>query len=134
MLRLLIALALVVAFASPAAAFTCTATGCTFTVAYTEPTTNTAGGPPMLTSTTIAYTVAGGPEKTVLVPASSTNGGGAISRQITEPILPGQVSLVSAQAFATNPAGNSARTPAATLTINRAGEVVDTAPTGLTIQ
>ena len=134
LLRILVALALSMAWAVWAEAFTCTPTGCTFTVSYTEPTTNTAGGPPQLTSTTIAYTVSGGAEKTVLVPASSANGGAVVSRQITEAIVPGTVGAISAQAFATNPAGNSVRTAAVTLTINRAGEVIDNAPTGLTIQ
>jgi hypothetical protein len=134
MRRLLLTLALILALPVAAHAFTCTATGCTFTISYTEPTTNTAGGPPQLTSTTAFYTGSGGTEKSVTTPASSANGGQLITKTITEPILPGQSVTITGGAFATNPAGNSARANAGPLAINRAGEVVDNAPTGVTIQ
>ena len=131
-LALLLALLLAPVVAN---AFTCSATGCTFTLSYTEPTTNIAGGPANLTSTTAFYTI-GGTEKSIVTPASSANGGGVITKQITEPILPGQVVTISnASALATNPAGPSARSaPPVALTINRSGEVVDNPPSGVTIQ
>ena len=135
MRRVLAALVLSLAWVAWAEAFTCTPTGCTFVCGYTEPITNTSGGPPQLTSTTCAYTVSGGGvEKKVTTPATSVNGGGVIAKSITEPILPGHSVTINAAAYATNPAGDSARAAAAPLSINRAGEVVDNAPTGVTLQ
>jgi len=113
-----------------AAAFTCTPTDCTFIVKYTEPTTVVTGAPlNNLTSTTITYTITvdgltPGPVKTVVVPASSPNGGGAITRNVPDTILvPGHNYVISATVLATNPSGNSPSSPAATLPIPRAGEV-----------
>jgi hypothetical protein len=120
---------------SAAHAFTCTPTSCTFTITYTEPTTNTAGGSPQLTSTTAFWTVSpGGAEKSIVTPATSLNGGGLITKLVTEAILPGQSVSVAASALATNPAGNSTRATTTPLAINRSGEVVGTPPTSLTIQ
>src|SRR5258705_13799894 len=91
----LVAVGVILLTMSSAFAFTCTATGCTFTLSYTEPTTNTAGGPPALTSTTAFYTIGTGPEKSIVTPASSANGGGVITKQVTEPIFPGQSVIVN---------------------------------------
>ena len=116
-----------------AQAYTESPTGVTFTVAYTEPTANVAGGPPNLTQTTIYYKLNAGAESSLVVPASAPAGGGAVSRLVTLPILPGQVGTISAQATATNSAGQSARTPIVTKTADRSGQAVDMPPTGLTV-
>jgi len=76
-----------------AEAFTCTPTGCTFNAKYTEPTTVNTGAPlTNLSSTTVSYQIAvdgaaPGAAKTVSVPASSPNGGGAIVKAIVDPAL-----------------------------------------------
>ena len=116
-----------------AQAYTESPTGVTFTVAYTEPTANVAGGPPNLTQTTIYYKLNAGAESSLVVPASAPAGGGAVSRLVTLPILPGQVGTISVQATATNSAGQSARTPIAAKTADRSGQAVDMPPTGLTV-
>ena len=126
-LALLLALLLVPVAAS---AFTCTATGCTFTAEYTEPTLNTAGGPVGLTGTTIYYKLDGAPEITVQVPASSPAGGVLIQRPITVPVLPGQKVVITGNVTAKNPAGESARFAVPALTIDRSGEVVPNPPVG----
>ena len=113
-----------------AEAFTCNATGCTFTAEYTEPTANTAGGPVGLTGTTVYYKLDGAPEKIVQVPPSSVNGGGVIQRTITEPILPGQKVVITGSVTAKNAAGESARAAFTSLTIDRSGEVVPNPPVG----
>lgn len=129
-----LAVGLLLASPLPAAAFTCAPTGCTFTISYTEPSTNTAGGPPQLMNTTAFYTVGSGAEKSVVTPATSAAGGQIITKTITEPILPGQSVQIKSTAIGTNAAGASVRSPQATLTIDRSGEVPPTAPTGVTIQ
>ena len=69
-------LAIALALLLPVAAYalTLSPTGATFAAKYTEPTTNTAGGPVNLTGTTVYYKVNGGVEKVVQVPASSAAG------------------------------------------------------------
>lgn len=133
MLRVVLA-AILMLLPTSASAFTCTATGCTFTATYTEPTTNTAGGPVNLTGTTIYYRLGTSAEKSVPVAASSLAGGQNIVRAITEPILPGQKVDISAQATAKNAAGESVRLPLATLTIDRSGEVVPNPPVSGSLQ
>lgn len=112
-------------------AFTCTATGCTFTAKYTEPTTVITGAPlSNLTSCTVHYAIAVdggtlGANKLVTVLASSPNGGGQITKAITDTALtPGHNYLIAGAAFCTNPSGNSADSaPFTALAIPRAGEV-----------
>ncbi len=125
---------LAVAAPASAAAFTCTATGCTFTANYTEPTTNTGGGPVNLTGTTVYYRLDGGTEKVVPVPASSSTGGQLIQKVIVEPILPGQKVVVTGAATAKNAMGESTRTTLTPLTIDRSGEVPPNPPVGGSLQ
>ena len=132
-LALLVLFAFLLASAGVAQAYTESPTGVTFTVAYTEPTANIAGGPPNLTQTTIYYKLNTGAESSLVVPASAPAGGAAVSRLVTVPILPGQVGTISVQATATNSAGQSARTPIAAKTADRSGQAVDMPPTGLTV-
>lgn len=127
----LAAVALAFAWAPSAEAFTCTTTGCTFNALYTEPTTVQTGAPlTNLTSCTVSYTTAQnggipGPAKTVVVPASSPNGGGAINRPITDAsLLPGHNYAVVARVACTNPSGTGPQGAASVpLPISRAGEV-----------
>jgi hypothetical protein len=119
--------------ASPAWAFTESPTGVTFTVSYTEPTTNTAGGPPNLSNTTIYYKLGTGTESSLVVPATSTAGGGVITKPVTVPILPGQVGTINVQVTASNSAGESVRTGVVSKTDDRSGQVVDTPPSNLTV-
>lgn len=133
MKALLIVLSLL-ALPLTADAFTCTATGCTFTIKYTEPTQNTSGGPVNLQSTKIYYRLDNGSLKAVNVPASSPAGGQVISKDITEPILPGQKVVISGQVTASNAAGEGAASPTAALTIDLSGQVVPAVPSGFTIQ
>jgi len=123
---LAIALALLLPVA--AYAFTLSPTGANFAAKYTEPTQNTAGGPVNLTGTTVYYKVNGGVEKVVQVPASSAAGGAAISKDITEAVLPGQKAVITGQVTGKNAAGESVRAPFATLTIDRSGEVTPNPP------
>ena len=109
-------------------AFTCTTSGCTFSAKYTEPTTNTAGGPVNLTGTTIYYKLNNGAEKVINVLPTSPNGGGAITQAITEPILAGQKVTVSGQVTGKNAAGESVRAPMAPMTIDRSAEVAPNPP------
>src|SRR5438128_10574948 len=66
----LLLLVVLLGLAGLAHAYTCTPTGCTFTVSYTEPTTNTDGSPVALQNTTIYYTLGSAPEKSLPVPAT----------------------------------------------------------------
>jgi len=119
--------------ASPAWAFTESPTGVTFEVSYKEPTTNTAGGPPLLTQTTIYYKLGTGAEATLIVPASSPAGGAVITKPVTVPIVPGQVGTINVQVTASNPAGESVRTPVVSKTDDRSAQVVDPPPSNLTV-
>jgi len=129
-MSLWLTLALLVALAGSAEAFTCTATGCTFTASYTEPTTNTASGPVNLTGTTVYYQRDGGPEVAIPVPASGLTGGAAMLKDIVAPILPGQKVVITGAVTAKNAFGESARSPMAPLTIDRSGEVAPNPPVG----
>jgi hypothetical protein len=120
----------ILAFASPASAFTCTATGCTFTANYTEPTTNTGGGPVNLTGTTVYYRLDGGAEKVIQVAPSSPAGGQLIQKAIIEPILAGQKVVITGAATAKNAMGESTRATLAPMTIDRSGEVPPNPPVG----
>src|SRR5258706_4189104 len=86
-----------------------TPTGVTFTVTYTEPILNVAGGPSNLLSTKLYSKLDAGVESSVVVPASALVGGGVITRTVTVPILPGQVGTLNVQCTATNATGESAR-------------------------
>lgn len=141
MRRLFFSAIVLLATVAPVSAFTCTPIDCTFVVKYNEPTTVGTGAPlNNLTSTTITYTIgvdggAPGAPKTVVVPASSPNGGGAITRNVTDAtLLPGHNYINSVTVLATNPAGSSPASPAATLPIPRAGEVPPAAMPAPTLQ
>jgi len=109
-------------------AYTTTPTSCTFAAKYTEPTTNRLLGPVNLTGTTIYYTWNNGAEKIIQVPASSVNGGGAITQNITEPCVPGQKYTAAGSVTAKNPNGESIRATLVPLTIDRSAEVAPNPP------
>jgi len=126
---------------APAAAFTCTATGCTFNARYTEPSTNQTGAPlDNLTSCTVAYTTAinagtPGLAQAIIIQASSSNGGGTIDQAITDTALvPGHNYTIAATLACTNPSGTGASVAAPALAILRAGEVPPGSGSGFTIQ
>ena len=78
------------------------------TVDYTEPTVNADGSALTdLNHTSIYYSISGGTAvKATDVNASSVNGGGIISQQITIPISNGQEADVDVWATATDNSGN----------------------------
>src|SRR5438132_2845591 len=121
-------LLLILLMTSAAQAFTCSATGCTFTISYTEPTTNTDGSPIALQATTIYYTLGIAPEKSLTVPATQPSGGGTVTRAITEPILPGQTVSVVAQASATSTTATGARSAQTDPLVIANAAQVDTIP------
>lgn len=112
-------LGILLLLAGPAGAWTASPTGATFEVSYTEPKTNTAGGPPQLTKTTIYYRLGTGLERSLNVDASSPAGGATVRRTVTVPILPGQVGTIYVQCTASNSAGESARTNVVSVTADR---------------
>ena len=137
MIVILLAVAFLLAGPSTAQAFTCTPTGCTFEALYTEPTVGTTGSPlTNLTSCTVSYSIAigaGAPglAQTVVVPASSPTGGGAIVRPITDSaLIPGFNYTISGGTACANPAGTGPTLSASPLPIARAGEVPPAPPTG----
>jgi hypothetical protein len=118
-------------------AYTCTATGCTPSAKYIEPTTVITGAPlANLTDCKVSYTVAvgtaaPGPVKVVTVPASSPSGGGSINKPFTDTALvPGFNYTLAGGAACTNSAGTGPALPFTPLVIQRAGEVPPAAGTG----
>lgn len=94
--------------AIPAWAIDFTVTGASVTATYTEPTTNADATPLTdLAKTNVYYQLPGGtPVKGPDVPASRPQGGGAISTQVTVPVIAGQDVLVTFWATATDTAAN----------------------------
>lgn len=130
--RLMLSGIMLVATVAPVGAWTGSPTETTFTVIYTEPSTNVAGGPPQLIKTTIYYKLDAGTESVLVVTASSPAGGQVVTRQISLPLPPGRVGTATARVTASNPAGESAPLTA-TRMADRSAEVVPNAPSGLTI-
>ena len=103
-----IVLLIALLIATPAAAIDFTVTGASVTATYTEPTTNADATPLAdLAKTNVYYQLPGGtPVKGADVPASRPLGGGAISTQVTVPVVAGQDVLVTFWATATDTSGN----------------------------
>ena len=95
-------------FVAPAWAIDFTVTGASVTATYTEPTTN--ADLTLLTDlakTNVYYQLPGGvPVKGPDVAASRPQGGGAISTQVTVPIVAGQDVVVTFWATATDTSAN----------------------------
>ena len=103
-----IVLLLALLIATPAAAIDFTVTGAVITATYTEPTTNADATPLAdLAKTNVYYQLPGGiPVKGPDVAASRPQGGGAITTQVTVPVVAGQDVLVTFWATATDTGGN----------------------------
>lgn len=92
-------------------------------VEYTEPSTTKTGTPLTdLDHTTIFFDLGSGPQKAVDVPATSANGGGAISQVIQVPVGADQEADVSITVTATDTSGNES-TPSNSVAVR-----VDTLP------
>ena len=100
--------AMIFAFSAKVAAIDFTVTGASVTATYTEPSTNAdATLLSDLSKTNIYYQLPGGtPVKGPDVAASRPQGGGAITTQVTVPVVAGQDVLVTFWATATDTGGN----------------------------
>jgi len=131
---------LVVAKVASADPFTVSPTGTTPLITYTEPTTTTAGlAITDLKEMHIYWKVGTGTETAVIVPPSKATGGGVISNNsILVPILPCQSGTINVAVTAvTVSGGESARTAATPLVVDRTKEsvcVTPNAPTNVTAQ
>ena len=112
---------------------TYTNSGATFTIGYTEPTLLQNGQPlTNLTGTNLYWKLDAGTETKILISASKPQGGGAITRDITVPVAPGQKATLNVAATGVNSYGESVRAAAARI-VDRLAEVAPEAPTALTI-
>lgn len=85
-----------------------TVVGAEIEVSYNEPTANADGSPLVDLDHTSVYVDSGsGPTKVTDIPASSPNGGGAITQRFSAPIANGQEADVSVWATASDRSGNA---------------------------
>ena len=133
---LMILAALVLSSYGLAAAETCDATGCTWTVSWTEPTLLQGGGAlTNLTKTTLTMTVGAGTPVTLDVAATKATGGGAVSATSPKALIaPGSKAAVTFTVTATNPYGTSPASPADAFTKDRSAELPPAALTAPTHQ
>lgn len=118
--------------AGQAEAYTCDAGSCTVEVQYLEPTTNVDGSALKdLATTTLFYSTPGQAEKSTPQPASTSSGGGQITRSVILALASGQSTTMTAQTTATNARGiASQRSPVVTLTVTNSTSTDPPPPVG----
>ena len=131
---LLILIGHLILMAGIAQAETCDATGCTWTVNWTEPTLLQGGGAlTNLTKTTLTMTVGAGTPVTLDVAATKATGGGAVSTTSPKALIaPGAKATITFTVTATNPYGTSTPSPADTFQKDRSAELPPAALTAPT--
>ena len=107
-MTILLSLLFAILMATPAWAIEFTVTGTSVTAIYTQPTTNADATPLAdLAKTNVYNQLSGGtPVKGPDVPATKATGGGAITTQVTVPVVVGQDLVVTFWATATDTVQN----------------------------
>jgi hypothetical protein len=114
-------LIVVPALAGSAEALTCTATDCTTSITYTEPTTYVSGQPLTdLKQGTVTWSYTGSTPQTLIVPATKPQGGGIPVSSVSVPVAVCKTTTVNASVVMSTLAGGVSTAAAGTpLVIDR---------------